>query len=273
MNKKLYPEDYLEPECPLCMNEDSKEKIPVNRIINKYDEFINRDNKDAALNLLKYWYNEARFLKDYQGMLVILNELMGYYRINGELELALAKATEAKALVDRLYCEKDSLSFATTYLNIATVYKAASKSDKAIPLYEITKKIYEENLNQNDSRIAGLYNNMGLALVDEKRYDEATTLYNKAILINDATNNQLDSAITILNIATMIEKKDGLENGEKYIIELLEKAMQILDSKKETNDGYYAFVCSKCASVYSYYGYFLYANELNERAKRIYERS
>ena len=41
MNKKLYPEDYLEPECPLCMNEDSKEKIPVNRIINKYDEFIN----------------------------------------------------------------------------------------------------------------------------------------------------------------------------------------------------------------------------------------
>ena len=114
---------------------------------------------------------------------------------------------------------------------------------------------------------------MGLALVDEKRYDEATTLYNKAILINDATNNQLDSAITILNMATMIEKKDGLEKGEKYIIELLEKAMQIIDSKKETNDGYYAFVCSKCASVYSYYGYFLYANELNERAKRIYERS
>ena len=66
MNKKLYPEDYLEPECALCMNVESKEKIPVNRIINKYDEFINRDNKAAALNLLKYWYNEARFLKDYQ---------------------------------------------------------------------------------------------------------------------------------------------------------------------------------------------------------------
>jgi hypothetical protein len=38
-------------------------------------------------------------------------------------------------------------------------------------------------------------------------------------------------------------------------------------------DGYYAFVCEKCASVFAYYGDFLYAEELEERAKRIYEGS
>ena len=38
-------------------------------------------------------------------------------------------------------------------------------------------------------------------------------------------------------------------------------------------DGYYAFVCEKCAPTFDYYGYFLIADDLNERAKAIYERA
>ena len=39
----------------------------------------------------------------------------------------------------------------------------------------------------------------------------------------------------------------------------------------DDNDGYYAFVCEKCASVFGYYGRFVYEGELLERARRIYE--
>ena len=38
-------------------------------------------------------------------------------------------------------------------------------------------------------------------------------------------------------------------------------------------DGYYAFVCEKCASVFGYYGFFMYEKELHERSRRIYEGS
>ena len=38
-------------------------------------------------------------------------------------------------------------------------------------------------------------------------------------------------------------------------------------------DGYYAFVCEKCADTFAYYGYFGYSEELMQRAKKIYERA
>ena len=41
----------------------------------------------------------------------------------------------------------------------------------------------------------------------------------------------------------------------------------------EKRDGYYAFVCEKCASVFGYYGRFFYDGELRARARGIYERS
>ena len=53
---------------------------------------------------------------------------------------------------------------------------------------------------------------------------------------------------------------------------ILNKAIKILDEHKN-KDGYYAFVCEKCASVFGYYGYFAYENELKMRAREIYERS
>ena len=36
-------------------------------------------------------------------------------------------------------------------------------------------------------------------------------------------------------------------------------------------DGYYAFVCEKCAPVFDYYGYFVTARKLAEQSRRIYE--
>ena len=36
-------------------------------------------------------------------------------------------------------------------------------------------------------------------------------------------------------------------------------------------DGYYAFVCEKCAPAFEYYGWFLDAERLKQEAKRIYE--
>ena len=56
------------------------------------------------------------------------------------------------------------------------------------------------------------------------------------------------------------------------IDEYLKKTMKLLD-EHDTKDGYYAFVCEKCASVFNYYGYFVYYQDLLERVKSIYERS
>jgi tetratricopeptide (TPR) repeat protein len=111
---------------------------------------------------------------------------------------------------------------------------------------------------------------MALAFVDLCRFDEARELYMRAIEIMMANGGELEVAITYLNMASAAESELGLLDADETIADLLNKARELLENATE-RDGYYAFVCEKCASVFDYYGQFLYAKELHDRARRIYE--
>ena len=53
----------------------------------------------------------------------------------------------------------------------------------------------------------------------------------------------------------------------------LARALALLNAPQVPRDGYYAFVCEKCAPVFGHYGYFLADDDLRERARSIYERA
>ena len=95
----------------------------------------------------------------------------------------------------------------------------------------------------------------------------------KQKLMKNIENGELEQAITYLNIASAYELEKGLLEADEDISGCLEKATELLDQHRTSNDGYYAFVCEKCASVFGYYGHFIYEKELLERAQKIYERS
>ena len=86
-------------------------------------------------------------------------------------------------------------------------------------------------------------------------------------------NGELEIAITYLNMADAYEVSLGAEAAESKVGELLDKAYDLLINTSAPKDGYYAFVCEKCAPSFSYYGYFAAADELNRKAKEIYERN
>jgi hypothetical protein len=73
-------------------------------------------------------------------------------------------------------------------------------------------------------------------------------------------------------MASAAEAEFGLEAAGEIIADYAERAEALLEACT-ARDGYYAFVCEKCASVFDYYGYFFYANELKKRAKEIYGRA
>ena len=245
--------------------------IPKNRVLDKLDSLLKNNDYEGAKRLLNYWLSEAEFTGDDNGLLLIENELMGLSRKLGEKEQALKYAENALNQVEKMSIE-NNVGAATTYLNCATVFKAFDMAKDALPLYEKAQKIYENNLSPNDERLGGLYNNMGLALVDLKRFNEANILYNKALSIMEANiDKEPEQAITYLNMATAVEMESGLTEGKIKIDELIKKAMDCMDLGKTRTDGNYAFVCEKCVSVFGYYGYTDYAKELNERARRIYE--
>ena len=65
----------------------------------------------------------------------------------------------------------------------------------------------------------------------------------------------------------------GVEQAEEQIREYLTTAERLLNTESLPQNGYYAFICEKCAPTFGYYGFFLTEKELSRRAEEIYARS
>jgi len=239
------------------------------RILAKLDEYLHKDDYASAERHLRYWLEDAERQQNFHTEILMRNELMGLYRKLGKKQEALTHADTALRRIDELELG-EQIGAATTFLNCATVYKAFGMADRSLPLFERARTIYEAELSRDDPRLGGLYNNMGLTLVDLRRFDEAEQLYALALSVMERVEDGApERAITYLNLASAAEARLGALEADEIIGAYLDRAEALLESHP-TRDGAYAFVCEKCASVFGYYGRFLYENTLKERARRIY---
>jgi tetratricopeptide (TPR) repeat protein len=273
----LRPEDYVEPACPLCSEpygtERKIEPVPQQRIVQKLDDYMSRRDYDGAERHLLYWLDEAQRGFDQRGELLVRNELIGHYRKVGNREQAFLHAERALKLLQELDLT-GGVSAGTTYVNAATACSAFDEHERALGLFEKAKAVYESDAHTQKHLLGGLYNNMALCCQALGRYDEAFRLYQQAMdAMNEVAHGVLEQAITCLNMADAVAGRDGLEAGEAQIFALLDKAYDLLHTPDVPHEGYYAFVCEKCAPTFSYYGYFAAAAELEQEAKAIYERT
>ncbi len=276
-NGFLSPEDYKEPACLLCGEPygaaPQVKMIPQERIIAKMDEYMSRRDYAGAERHLLYWLEEARLGGDERGELLVRNELVGHYRKVGEREKAFAQADGALALLQKLGFESGRTA-GTTYVNCATAMNAFGENERADELFGKAAEAYEKMDPPRPDLLGGLYNNRGLACAAAGRFEEAFSSYEKALeQMKTVPGGGLECAITNLNMAEALEKRDGMEASEKEIGTLLEEAYELLMHPDAPQDGYYAFVLEKCAPTFSYYGYFLMAKEISDRSGEIYARN
>lgn len=244
--------------------------IPQQRVIEKLDWYMGRRDYAGAERHLLYWLEEARLGGDLRGALMLRNELVGHYRKTGQRDRALENGEAALTLLEQLDFG-DTISAATTCVNFATALNAFGENGRALALFERARPVYESSAATRPELLGGLYNNMALTCVALGRYGEAEALYDKAMAVMaKAPHGALEQAITCLNRADLVEARDGMEAGEGEIYALADKAVALLDDPSLAHDGYYAFVCEKCAPTLEYYGYFDDARRLKEEAERIY---
>ena len=247
-------------------------QIPVMRIRERVDTLTAGKDYAQAARLLDYWRAEARALGDGRGEFVVLNEMMGVYRKMGDQEKAKKSALEAIALIGKLE-NGDTISAGTAYVNAGTVFDFCREPQKAVEYFEEARKIYEKSLPDSDERLGGLYNNLAIALSDLGRYEEAFSYWERALFImGQQPHGGLEQAISYLNMANACEAMKGLEEAEEDITSYLERAEGLLKDPSIPQNGYYAFVCEKCAPTFSYYGWFLTAKELQDTAEQIQSR-
>ncbi len=244
--------------------------VPQQRIIEKMNAYMARRDYAGAERHLLYWLEEARMGGDLRGQLMLQNELVGHYRKTGERDRAMASAEAALALLDELDF-RGTISEGTTCVNAATAMSAFGENARALALFRRARAAYEGSEQTGPELLGGLYNNMALACAALGNYGEAEALYEKAMAqMEKVPHGALEQAITCLNLANLAEARDGMEAGEGRIYELLDRAVELLDGRALPRDGYYAFVCEKCAPTFEYYGYFADAERLKEEAERIY---
>lgn len=269
-------DDFEEPRCLLNMDDPAAapvERIDAGRVIARLDEYLSRNDKAGAERHLLYWLEEARAGRDRRGEHSLKNELMGFYRKEGKEEEALRFALSALEDLTPLGLA-GTVTAGTCLVNVATVYFTFHRAKEAMPYFEQARPLYESLLPGDDPRLGGLYNNTALALTDLGRYDQALELYQKALeTMAKKPGGELEEAITHLNMANTLEGKLGLEEADEPIGEHLEAALALLDDPKVPHDGYYAFVCEKCAPTFGYYGHFFTQSDLEWRAREIYERA
>ena len=271
-NMFLSKEDYEEPRCLLDMSRTAP-PIPVRRVIEKLDEHLNRNDYVSAERHLRYWLAEANSADDMHGRLTVLNEQIGLYRKIGKKAECMTAIDAALELAGRI-CAEDSATLGTTYINAATGYKAFGMPDKALPLYEKARTLYESVLDPYDARIGGLYNNMALALTEVGSFADAGDLYSKALSVMEKQEHgEAEMAITYLNLADLICAEIGMTEGKDIIEDYLAEAERLLNTESLPKNGYYAFVCEKCAPTFGYYGHSATEQKLLKLSKEIYERS
>ena len=244
--------------------------IKIKNILEELDALLGRNDYSSALELLLRAEQDVQ--EDHSVLVTVYNELIGLNRkLNREAD-ALLYSKKALELLVKI--GENTVACATTQINAATAFKAFGRAEESIELFRKARKTYEEKLPENDGRLGGLYNNMALTLVDLKKFQEARELYSLALIQCDKQENGVwERAITLLNLASLVEEEKGLEFGAEEIEKLTKKAEESLNEKIDFSSGYYAFVCEKCATVFGYYGHFAFEAELNERARKIYERT
>jgi len=256
-------------DCCSCGNHGEHTHIPLADVIKECDRLFNQEKTEELGEYLRFWRRRAAEAGDKKSELSLLSELMGHYRMNGDLERGLPAVREGFALIDELGIG-DTAGAGTIYLNGATALQAFGLDGDARKFYQTAERCYRKNLPADDPRFAGLFNNMATSYLDSGDFSGAENCYLKALEILERTGNLMDSAVTCVNLAQLFDARDP---EDPKIEEYLDRAMAFFDSPEAVRDGYYAHTCRKCASAFGYFGRFMDEQELNARADRFYAGS
>lgn len=222
--------------------------IDFARVIDKLETFFAHHDLDGAERLLLYWREEALSLNDHNGINQIDNELVGLYRRTNEQDKAFAVA---ERLLPRL--AEDNVGDATIRLNVATDYCHFGHPELARPLYAQAEAVFLRHLDEDDYRLASLYNNMASYHIAVGDLMQAEQAYRKALYVMRKIEQIMpEMAVTYVNLATVRYRQSPLDAA---VDEYMRAAYDVLQNPAIPHDGNYAFVLSKVIPIYAHLGY------------------
>lgn len=201
-------------------------------------DVIYRERPREAEAFLRKGLTISSNLHDMGAELAILNELIGYYRVQGPYEEGEKCIRSAFDLI-RYMGIMGTMNHATTLLNAGTAKRVMKKFDEAGDYYDQAYEIYKREIVEPDYRMATFYNNRSLLYAEMGQPKKAKKDLLQALeLIQQLQGSDVEIAITHVNIGNICISMKDLEEAEHHF----QKAKALFEVEDGVRDPHYASV-------------------------------
>ncbi len=203
----------------------------INEILSRVDTLYEQNQGAEAQKLMQQGIVEAVAGQDDEGLLQLLNELLGYYRETSQVENSFAIAARAVAQAERMGLE-GTLPYATTLLNVANAFRAGGRLEESLEYYLKVRQIYDKLLSPDNMLVASLENNISLLYQEMGDYAGAKESLLKALPIVTAKKADFEIAVTHANLANTCIQMQEMEEAYDYACQAKREfeQMELLDA-------------------------------------------
>ena len=154
----------------------------VEKILEQLDALLAQRRTNEIEGFLLEKMEESVTQGDTGSLITLMNELIGYYRENGEFERALAYCKQVLQVAVEAGLS-GTIPYATTLLNVANSCRAAGLFREAMMYDDKVREIYANNIEDTDFRYVNLYHNMGVLFQEMGDYESACDCMERALSI------------------------------------------------------------------------------------------
>lgn len=221
--------------------------MDMNKVLNELDALFAKNDLDGVGKFLKEQYEIAKSEDDFGARLSLANEMVGFYR---EMTL-FEKAREIISDMEELLKDKrvaGTVEEGTSLLNIANTYRAMGRFEDSKSMYDRAAQLYKGTLEENDFRLASLYNNVSLLYQAQECYEQAEDSLLSALKIaKNHPEAEIEIAITYTNLGQLYLQGKGNDpaKAEGY----LKQAEEIFE-KDGKQDYHYCGCANALGTLY-----------------------
>lgn len=241
--------------------------MDMNRILQEIDWYYESNRGQDAERLMQEAIVLAVQEQEDEGLLQLLNELLGYYRETGRVEDSYIVAEQAIAQAGRMGLE-GTIPYATTLLNVANAYRAGGRLTDSLQCYLLVQQIYERQLSSDNMLVASLNNNLSLLYQEMGNFRKAKECLLQALAIVKSKGAEFETAVSYTNLAGTCLELQEQEEAYAYAIVAI-----TLFGKLGVADSHYGAALSALGTCYYKQGKYAAALESFRQAMDIMERN
>ncbi len=217
----------------------------IETVIVKLEQLFAEHKNNEVEEFLITKLEEATREGDDGSRVTILNELIGFHRDRGEYEQSITYCEQVLDILNKMELQ-GTVPYATTVLNIGNALRAAGKLEQSLEFHQKAYSIYQEQLEENDERIASLHNNISLLYQEMGKYEEAVNSLKQALAIIEKQEDKIKCAITYSNLGASLLNLGEIKEAKKY----LNYAMHIFEEDEEKDFHYGACVAANAQAYF-----------------------